>query len=258
MFVTKAPLRQRQALSAMQVRALENYVTSGECLQDRLFAGFLLVCLYTRARYGDAMSIETMELDRDGDHGGFLQTSTGHTKTGTSKERRSQMLPMAAPLRGLLGDQWAPAFMELRLQAGLITGSGKPFMPAPALDGGWTQRALSSGEASGWLKELLVRLGVGAGDLSGIGTHSLKVTTLSWCAKFGILAEDRKSSVTIPQVLNPAFSAIAEMHKHPPSVAYREFLMRLGLVRFSLILLAQDTLGLLGWKGNGICLQTRR
>ena len=87
MFIPKRLTQQRQALTAVQVRAMENFVVTGECLQDKVLTGFMLVCLYTRARFGDAMAIEKLDLDQDGNHGGNLQTSTSHSKTGTSKQK---------------------------------------------------------------------------------------------------------------------------------------------------------------------------
>eukprot|EP00971_Amphidinium_carterae_P159497 3161810-Amphidinium_carterae.1 len=65
-------------------------------------------------------------------------------------------------------------------------------MPAPSAAGSWTGAKLSTAEAAGWLIELLRKRVSDRGDYSGLGTHSLKATLLSWCAKAGVPESSRR------------------------------------------------------------------
>eukprot|EP00971_Amphidinium_carterae_P160415 3179988-Amphidinium_carterae.1 len=65
-------------------------------------------------------------------------------------------------------------------------------MPVPLTTGGLGAIPLSSGEANRWLREMLLQQGFQAAAVKNVGTHSLKATTLSWCAKFGIARELRQ------------------------------------------------------------------
>ena len=58
-----------------------------------------------------------------------------------------------------------------------------PVLPAPLVDGGWMDRSVTSEELSAWLRSVLER---GGFDVSSISSHSLKHTTLSWAAKWGM------------------------------------------------------------------------
>ena len=76
---------------------------------------------------------------------------------------------------------------------GLKAGRGHPTMPAPLREGGFTDLPLKSGEASAWLRELLV--GGSEGDPRSedrLATHSCKATVLSWMSKVGIDLPSRR------------------------------------------------------------------
>jgi hypothetical protein len=55
-------------------------------------------------------------------------------------------------------------------------------LPSPNREGKWSQRSVTSDEASRWLVEFLKPH---TGDLEDVSSHSLKATTLSWLAKAG-------------------------------------------------------------------------
>lgn len=66
-FLTKRILRQRDALTVHQVNILERLVCEQSFqIQDRIFAGHCLVCIYGRLRFGDSQGIQhepTVESD---------------------------------------------------------------------------------------------------------------------------------------------------------------------------------------------------
>lgn len=68
----------------------------------------------------------------------------------------------------------------------------KPLLPSPKGCEGWSNRPLTSGEASMWLRELLIAGGADPGHVVLISSHSLKATVLSWAAKKGIPIEVRR------------------------------------------------------------------
>ena len=63
-------------------------------------------------------------------------------------------------------------------------------MPAPASDGGATKRPLSATEAGAWLRKLLHGTKEQLQERR-LSAHSMKATTLSYAAKFGLSAETR-------------------------------------------------------------------
>lgn len=72
-------------------------------------------------------------------------------------------------------------------------GSSNATVPAPLASGErrWSKVPLSAANAADWLRSLV-------GDADGpkgsdLGTHSLKVTLLSWAAKFGMAIELRRA-----------------------------------------------------------------
>ena len=59
-YLTKRVLRQRDALTVRQVTTLEIIVSGSDFpLQDRVFAGHCLLCIYARLRFGDSQGIES-------------------------------------------------------------------------------------------------------------------------------------------------------------------------------------------------------
>ena len=58
----------------------------------------------------------------------------------------------------------------------------------PRIGGGWSKVPTSVSTAASWLRSLV---GAGSGDVR-VGTHSCKCTVLSWMAKYGSPASDRR------------------------------------------------------------------
>eukprot|EP00971_Amphidinium_carterae_P287597 5709112-Amphidinium_carterae.1 len=63
----KRPLTQKVPSSVAMVRALESAAASSSCDSDAAIARQALLCLYARARWSDAMQVESLELDRGGE-----------------------------------------------------------------------------------------------------------------------------------------------------------------------------------------------
>ena len=185
----KAPLKQKRPFKVAEIIALERFAhDKATALVDAIFIAHILFCIYSRSRWGDHQSIEKLEWDFDGSGGGFVQGNTRRAKTSVTAEQKSRFLPLTAPLCTLGQFDWWLSWMRNRTEANLEVSESVAFLPAPAGDGSWCQRPVSSGEASAWLREILKGLGF---DASEVGTHSCKATCLSWCARAGVSHANR-------------------------------------------------------------------
>ena len=107
--------------------------------------------------------------------------STLHRKTARLDSQKRRLLPLVD-----FGETWC----KVRDLAGLpVDLKDGPFFPAPEGEDKWSNRALESGEISRWLQALLPR----PEHQQALTSHSLKVTTLTWCCKFGLSRETRRA-----------------------------------------------------------------
>ena len=158
---------------------------------NRLMSGMLLFCCYARARWSDAQHVEA--LIPDADESGilqFIECSTKVHKTARALHMKNIALPLVAPCFGISDHNWGSVWLEMRAKMGIESFELFPLMPAPNEEGSPTVRPLSTSEAGGWMCHIL---GKYAGTDIGVryASHSLKATTLSFCAKRGIGFEDR-------------------------------------------------------------------
>ena len=196
-YEAKSPLKQAKTLTVSMVDALEHGIFFMNNAKDRVACGFFLYCFYARARFNDAQSVESLELDETvvDDHGGkrgYLEGLTRRVKTSSTLERKTRFLPMAAASVGIRGTNWADEWMKLRERVGLSDKPEGALLPASGPGMSWQKRALTSREGSELLRELLLLCGFSACDVEGLSTHSLKSTPLSWCAKAGLIIDIRR------------------------------------------------------------------
>ena len=194
----KRPLAQRPPLSVDQANKPEAAVFDEPCVQDRVAAGFFVFMYLGRIRFSDAQAVESLEADflpGTDPLFGFVEGKARRVKTGAAPGKRDRLLPMVAPAQGVHNRAWGPEWLKVRAAAGLSEGPGVPLLPA-FRGGRWLQRPLQLGEASDLLRLLIARAGGAVPDdsqpLLALGTHSLKATTLSWAAKFGLPIEVRR------------------------------------------------------------------
>lgn len=86
---------------------------------------------------------------------------------------------------------WASKWIELRSLAAMPNPLTHPMLPAPGISDGWTDRMLTSSEASVWLREI-VRQILPEANVEELGTHSNKCTPLAWAARRGLPLDVRK------------------------------------------------------------------
>ena len=190
-YILKKPLKQRPPLTVEMVAGLEEYLFSDASLIDKCAAGFFLFCLHGRLRFSDCQHVSGLMLDLDHQGRGFLEGGTLRSKTGSSREKRTQFLPVAAPTPGVTMRDWASKWLEIRAQAFMPEPLTSPMLPAPGISDGWTDRMLTSSEASVWLREIIRQILPDA-NVDELGTHSNKCTPLAWAARRGLPLDVRK------------------------------------------------------------------
>ena len=190
----KRRLRQRPPLQVAHVKALEAILCGNRKLPDKVAAGFFLWLVGARARFSDGQAAGKLSLDvtetKDG-FKGFLHADVTRTKSSMTLEKKTRFLPMSSPIE-LLGDEpWALRYLQAMDDSGLERGEDKPLLPSPS-ESGWGSLPLSAESASAWLRSLLTTSGFSNEEVKCIGTHSCKVTGLSWAAKAALPKETRE------------------------------------------------------------------
>ena len=191
LYLDKRKTQQKPPLKVDHVRKLEAIATGSIPMEppDRVAAGFFLWALFARARFSDAQAAGALQCDlsetSDGTVG-YLEAAIERSKTSFSLERKVRYLHMFAPIEGIGEVAWGVPWFEFCGQHGPPRGSGRPLLPSPLSGGGWQTSPLNVDSAAKWLRYLLIRAGCERSSVEVLGTHSLKATTLSWCAKFGL------------------------------------------------------------------------
>ena len=121
-----------------------------------------------------------------------MEGQTLSTKTSTSAQKKTTFLPITAPLFSLTGIPWWTNWLRSRDECGLTFAPGSPVLPCISPAGKFGNIPMSADDGGAWLVELLRRCGSSVDDVAQIGSHSLKITLLSWCAKFGVPREARQ------------------------------------------------------------------
>ena len=193
----KRPLKQAEVLRVSEVIALERLLADDSLdLTDRVFAGHLLMILFGRMRWSDGLHLCSMELDVDEFGDGFLQTSTLTSKTSSTVRKKRTFLPFTILANGISEQRWATIWLNLRSASNLTPHTSERFGETPTMcqitfDGSFSRMPMDAADASLWMRELLIRTGTSGARAKQLSSHSLKATTLSWCAKFGVAKLDR-------------------------------------------------------------------
>ena len=177
------PLKQAEALTVQQVIQVERkMVDSSTCDQDRFLIGGMLFTLFSRPRWSDHKHLDFLVFDLDEKREGFIEAQTFHHKTRNTRKASKRAMPLVCPAVSLAGVDWIGAWFK----AGLNLGFEWEARPLGALvlapcETGLTKRRCTSSEATRLLRDLL-----DLDDASGVSSHTLKATTLTWCGKRGL------------------------------------------------------------------------
>ena len=230
-FTSNRLLRQARVLSVAHVIKLHKQL---ECVDahifDRALAAYLLIACYGRCRHSDLQMVHSVECDFI-DNGGFIVIKTSSHKAARGVALKTTLMPILVPVRGVNGCNWGPLAMSVLFEAGanLECVCDGPLLCAPSnCSGSLMKRSLTSHEVSMMLRRFLgepePQIGC-EGDI--ISSHSLKATTLSWAAKFGLSASTRSMLGRHSCSLNESFAVYSRDLVVAPAVELQSILDRI-------------------------------
>lgn len=191
----RAAKKQSRLLTVSEIRALEKYVINGKGHPyDVHAAGCFLCLLYGRARVSDIRNVDACIVDipdESDERHGYVEFSTFDYKKARVSKFTGTPFIVLVPVYGLEDASWGIHFIKNARQIGLDFEKGYrgAVLPRPAENGLLTGRTVTSTEVTDWLNKSLERL---LGDVpSGLTSHGLKATLLSWCARAGMSEPDR-------------------------------------------------------------------
>ena len=196
---------QRNPLKAEWLRTMETAVvdTAEErgplTLQEGVVSGFLLFSAHARSRCSDAARIISEpvleEADDEDPECSFIEavTTGAQVKTGNTSAKADLALPVVALSRGISDAPWGAAWLALRQKLFLDAEDDESLMLEPLADGSFGEGRIQAGQATTWLRHILLKLGVLPAELTNIGSHSCKATILSMTAKAGFSRDMRRT-----------------------------------------------------------------
>ncbi|CAE7369217.1 unnamed protein product [Symbiodinium sp. CCMP2592] len=193
---------------------------------DRCGAAHFLAMLYARARASDIRCVKRILIDVHNEDwsSGFIELGTLEHKTSRLDTQRRRILPLVIPGQGIAKTPFGQLLLDIRAEAGLPNDQADvPFLPAPLPDGSWSSDPLSSSEITRWLRYLLPR----PSTEQAVSSHSLKVTSLVWCSKFGMLRETKR---VLGHHSDAATGSDAVYGRELQSAALREYVVVLDAV----------------------------
>jgi len=186
-------LRQADIFSVQEILCLHFWVLDDFADDwDRVMAGTVLCCIYSRSRWSDLMHTESCYEDWDSNKKlKYLEFRIGQHKCSKSACFKHIFLYAVVPVEGVGEDpRWAMEWLACRERMGLKFSKDQPFMPAPLATGFPSKRPITSSEMQIWTRTLLTHHDI---DISGkrLTSHSCKRTTLAWCSMYGLDWQDR-------------------------------------------------------------------
>ena len=185
--------REAPALTTEIVILLEKYmIDERHPLSKRVMVGAMLYTMYVRLRWDDATHIseepwlDPPEIEHN-DAIGTIEARSAKTKPNQTVRRMGRKIPMCCWTFGLHSPHLFKIWLQLRKEAGLNATRDKYLIPLVGPD--WVLipgQKMTTSTANIVIKELLRDAGVDPATAARYSSHSLKATTLSWCAKAGV------------------------------------------------------------------------
>ena len=185
MYVNKDTLSQAPPFTVSQIKGLHRKLDSDDIDPfDRAFVAYVLMGIYTRSRHSDLRKIYRIILDVD-EHGRFIELQTRHHENAKSALKKSILLPILAPARGVDGSVWPLKVLAAFEAVGLSFDGylNQPFFKPVDAQGYLCKRGITSEETNNFIELLFP-------DAS-LSSHSCKCTCLTWAAKFGLSLPER-------------------------------------------------------------------
>ena len=118
MFLTKKKKRQRPALTAKMVAALEKLAADPDAPSlDRVIAGFFVLLVYTRGCFSDGLNMQNLRAEVPASASanglaGYVEADVSRTKAAYTLERKTMYLPIVAPRHGVTDYAWFSGFVR--------------------------------------------------------------------------------------------------------------------------------------------------
>ena len=180
---------QAAPLTVVQLTELHRLVRESADVWDRVFAGAVLFCVYSRSRWMDFQHGSELKLELVVDDIRYISCKVSTHKTMHASAFRFRVLELCAPAHGVVDSDWIGCWMDARASVGIQ--EVHPPMPAPSVEGKPTVRPLGTDECGSWLRLLLQLNPVASQNEVRITSHSCKCTILSYAAKRGLPHEER-------------------------------------------------------------------
>ena len=196
------PTSQAVPLTVAQVAELERLTCEAPDMADRTLFGGLLIMLYGCARNSDMARATEVQIDSvdaadivaddEDEPEGYIELSVVGSKGARSVKLRRAILPVVAPMLTVSGRRWWKSWFEARRGLGLDVNGPLdfPLLCRFSPSGQPEAMSLMATETGDLLR---TALGIQHTSDNKVRSHSLKVTCLSWLAKFGVGLEYRRS-----------------------------------------------------------------
>ena len=125
----------------------------------------------------------------------FVEASTSGDacKSGNTSKKARLSIPVTGLAYGVAGVPWADAWLRIRRTMKLNASRDSCLMREPLANGTFTEARIKPGQATQWLRHILLKLRADPTALKNIGSHSCKTTLLSVAAKGGLSRDTRRT-----------------------------------------------------------------
>ena len=182
----KETYKPARPLKVVEVAALEKLIASHSNPIDVYMLGAILFAVLSRSGWSDLKMIHQLWIEKvefNGELYGFVEARTRYHKTATTLAKKQRYMPLVAPVLGVTNIDWTKFWVQAMNALG-INMEVEPFgalCKAPSHDGSLCRRSCSTEEIGTFLNKVLK-----TNQETCVTSHSLKHTTLSWCAAYGM------------------------------------------------------------------------
>ena len=182
----KETYKPARPLKVSELKSLERAMQDSQNPVDVYMLGAVVFAVLSRSRWSDLKYIDQIWLEKveyNGEIYGFVEARTKHHKTATSLAKKQRFMPLVAPVLGVSGVDWTAFWLWACGQLG-VSWEVAPFgalCRAASHDGSLCKRSCTTEEVSTFLNKVLQ-----TNDETYVTSHSLKHTTLSWAAAYGL------------------------------------------------------------------------
>ena len=189
-FVLEIPISEQhkpaRPSKVVEVAALEKLIASHSNPIDVYMLGAVFFAVLSRSRWSDLKMIHQLWIEKvefSGELYGFVEARTRYHKTATTLAKKQRFMPLVAPFLGVTNIDWTKHWVQAMESLG-VSMESEPFgalCKAPSHDGSLCRRSCSTEEIGTFLNKVLK-----TNQETGVTSLSLKHTTLSWCAAYGM------------------------------------------------------------------------